>query len=151
MIMAAAAIAVFLLDRLTKFLVVNSFFLGDSRPIIPGVLHLTYILNPGAAFGIFSGSRLALSIVTVIVISLLIYLAREFRYAGPWLAVALGLQLGGAISNLFDRILLGEVIDFIDLRVWPVFNLADSAIVVGVALFAYLFLFRIKEPEVDSQ
>lgn len=122
-------------DQLTKWLVRSSLSPAQSLPILPGILHLTYVHNTGAAFSLFQGQAKTLTIVSVAVAAWLITELRRPRlhqHAGmtPW---ALALILGGAVGNLIDRIRFGHVIDFLDVRVWPVFNLADSAITIGVA------------------
>jgi signal peptidase II len=131
------AALVFLLDRSTKWYAVHS--LSNHAPvrIIPGVLQLTYTTNSGGAFGMFDHVPWLFALATVVV-SIAIVRA-SLGVNRPLVAVALGLILGGALGNLADRIsggisLSGRVVDFIDFRIWPVFNLADSAIVVGALL-----------------
>ena len=108
-----------------------------SIPLIPGILHLTYVSNTGAAFGLLRGySGLFILLAVAIAAWLVTELTRGEH--PPLSRFALGLMLGGAVGNLIDRLRIGSVIDFIDLRVWPVFNVADSAITVGVALLIWL-------------
>jgi signal peptidase II len=133
----ATALLVFLLDRSSKWFAVHS--LADRAPVrlIPGVLQLTYTTNTGGAFGIFDHAPWLFAVATI-VISILIVRASA-GVSRPIVAIALGLVLGGALGNLADRIsggvsLSGHVVDFIDFRIWPVFNLADSAIVIGALL-----------------
>jgi signal peptidase II len=130
----AVAAGAYFLDRVTKAIAVRT--LQDRPParIIPGILHLNFTTNSGGAFGLFGGQPW-LFFAASVVVGLLIVVAST-RLSSPRSAVALGLILGGALGNLTDRILRGpgvsgRVIDFIDLQVWPVFNLADSAIVIG--------------------
>ena len=114
--------------------------LGESIPIIEEVFHLTYILNPGAAFGMFAHNRLFFIAIAVIVIGIIIW-ARKEILASPWeVKAGCGLFLGGAIGNLIDRARQGLVIDFFDFRVWPVFNIADIAICIGVGLIIWNLL-----------
>jgi signal peptidase II len=132
----ATAAGAYALDRVTKVLA-EHLLPARSVTVIPGVLHLTYTTNRGGAFGLF-GSAPYLFLAATLVVCVAIAFA-SFGVTRPVLAVGLGLVLGGALGNLTDRIirgdgLAGRVIDFIDLRLWPVFNLADSAIVVGAAL-----------------
>lgn len=125
-------LAVVILDQFSKYIVVENMALGESIPIIEEVFHLTYILNPGAAFGMFAHNRLFFIAIAVIVIGIIIWARREIL-ASPWeVKAGCGLFLGGAIGNLIDRARQGLVIDFFDFRIWPVFNIADIAICIGV-------------------
>lgn len=128
-------LGVLLIDRISKYLVANLLEEGQSIPLIRGIVHLTYVRNTGAAFGILSGQRFFFIAVTLVAVMLLIIYARQVKGNGL-LQVAFGLLLGGAVGNLIDRLVYVAVIDFIDFRIWPVFNFADMAIVIGVALFA---------------
>lgn len=133
-------LAVVILDQFSKYIVVENMALGESIPIIEEVFHLTYILNPGAAFGMFAHNRLFFIAIAVIVIGIIIWARREIL-ASPWEAKAgCGLFLGGAIGNLIDRARQGLVIDFFDFRIWPVFNIADIAICIGVGLIIWNLL-----------
>lgn len=132
--------SVVLIDQLSKFLALRYLSPQTSVPLIPQVLDLTLVRNPGVAFGLFSGYAPVL--FTVITISLvLLFLIANRTHAGAahgtsmadrW---ALSLILGGAIGNWIDRLRFAAVIDFIDFRVWPVFNIADTAITIGVGLY----------------
>lgn len=132
-------------DQITKELIVRELGPGGSRrtiEIIPGLLDLTFVRNTGASFGLFQGQS---SLLTVLALGAITFLAvYYFRRArnDAWVAVALGLQLGGAIGNVIDRLRYGYVVDFIDFPRWPTFNVADSSITVGVALLMYALLFR---------
>lgn len=133
-------LAVVILDQFSKYIVVENMALGESIPIIEEVFHLTYILNPGAAFGMFSHNRLFFIAIAVIVIGIIIWARREIL-ASPWeVKAGCGLFLGGAIGNLIDRARQGLVIDFFDFRIWPVFNIADIAICIGVGLIIWNLL-----------
>lgn len=133
-------LAVVILDQFSKYIVVENMALGESIPIIEEVFHLTYILNPGAAFGIFAHNRLFFIAIAVIVIGIIIWARREIL-ASPWeVKAGCGLFLGGAIGNLIDRARQGLVIDFFDFRIWPVFNIADIAICIGVGLIIWNLL-----------
>ena len=126
-----------LLDRLAKWLVIGRFHPGQSLPLLPPVLHLTYVQNTGAAFGLFKGQQLLFIVISVAVIG---WISRELLTRPPTdarIIWACGLILGGATGNLIDRLRVGYVIDFIDLRVWPVFNVGDSAITIGIALLIW--------------
>ncbi len=137
------ALAVFILDQVTKYLALLYVAPAGRGGIkVLGLpLYLTYVTNTGAAFGILRDQGLLLTFVAVLVIALTVYMERRGTPGGLWLRTALGLQLGGALGNLVDRLRLGYVVDFIDLRWWPVFNLADSAIVIGVVAVVALMLF----------
>lgn len=130
-------LAVVILDQFSKYIVVENMALGESIPIIEEVFHLTYILNPGAAFGMFAHNRLFFIAIAVVVIGIIIWARREIL-ASPWeVKAGCGLFLGGAIGNLIDRARQGLVIDFFDFRIWPVFNIADIAICIGVGLIIW--------------
>lgn len=133
-------LAVVILDQFSKYIVVENMALGESIPIIEEVFHLTYILNPGVAFGMFAHNRLFFIAIAVIVIGIIIWARREIL-ASPWeVKAGCGLFLGGAIGNLIDRARQGLVIDFFDFRIWPVFNIADIAICIGVGLIIWNLL-----------
>ena len=107
--------------------------LGESIALIPGVLHLTYIENPGGAFGILGGQAGILLLGSAVAVAFVLWMLLTGEPSRAT-AAGCGLILGGAAGNLLDRIFEGEVTDYVDLRVWPIFNAADVAIVVGVAL-----------------
>ena len=127
-------------DQVTKAVALATLEDGRSVPVIEGVLHWTLQRNSGAAFGIFQRAP-ALFTILAIVIAVAIIVASS-RVRDRLNSVALGLVLGGALGNLVDRLFRtpgpfrGRVIDFIDLRVWPTFNVADSAVVIGALLLA---------------
>ncbi|MGI5838402.1 MAG: signal peptidase II [bacterium] len=143
------ALGVLGLDRLTKHLIVGGLDLYESYPVIEGVFHITYIRNPGAAFGLLAHKTPLFIGITVAVVVILAVFSRRLTAGRRLPAGALGLLLGGALGNLYDRIVAGTVVDFLDFRIWPVFNLADTAIVVGVFLFAY-YLFFLDKPEKET-
>lgn len=129
---AALAVLVFALDWISKQAVLRHLPLGASRPLIPGVLHLTHVQNPGAAFGLMPGRTGFLLLAAAVAIAAVAAMARQWSSSlARWGA---GLLLGGAAGNFVERLRHGTVTDFIDLRVWPVFNLADAAIVIGGGL-----------------
>jgi len=136
-IFLSGVLAVVLLDRLTKNFFSGFLDLNESIAIIPHILHFTLVHNTGVAFGFFKDCGAVFIIVPVILTGLLIYNIYFYRHS-PHLSriyvVAFSLILGGAIGNLIDRITLGFVVDFIDFRIWPVFNVADSAITIGAAI-----------------
>lgn len=128
------ALLVLGLDRASKILVIRSISPGESVPVWRGVFHLTHVRNPGAAFGIlpgWDGLLVALPVVlTVAAVWVLPALAGRYRH----LPLAGGLIVGGSLGNLIDRLAAGLVTDFLDFRVWPVFNLADAFIVAGAGI-----------------
>lgn len=126
-----------LLDQATKYLAITRLELGASVPILGGLLCLTLTRNPGGAFGLFQAWTQPLVIVAIIVVLGILLLVRQKADMSQVLTVSIGLELGGAVGNLIDRIRFRYVIDFIDLRVWPVFNIADVSITIGLFLLAY--------------
>ena len=144
---AGLGIAVLLLDQATKAWARQTLptHQAGAPSILDGWFSLVLTTNTGAAFGLLSGSDLLLVVVGVVlcaVVAVYAYLPART----PLLQVSLGLQLGGALSNLTDRLRIGHVVDFIQIQFWPIFNLADSAIVCGVGLLAYYLLFT-PQPE----
>lgn len=136
------AAIVLMLDQLTKYLVQVYFQPGHSLPIFDDIFHLTYVQNPGAAFGMLKyRTGFFIFVSVVVVIAILVFYGR-ISPGRKFLLWGLALQLGGAVGNLIDRIRFGYVVDFLDFRVWPVFNLADSAIVIGVAMLSWELLMR---------
>lgn len=131
------ALVVFLIDQGTKWLIVKSMSIGESIPVWEGVFNLTSHRNRGAAFGILQNRRVFFIVVTIVIIFGIIWYMRKVMRDSKLLALALALILGGAVGNFYDRLLTGEVVDFFDFTLihYPIFNVADSAIVIGVGLF----------------
>ena len=128
----AVSCAAVIADQLTKQIVISQLALGDSVHVT-GPLYIHHVTNPGIAFGLFSSWASVVTVVTACAVGwMLVYFAKAGA-RHPILPVALGLLIGGSLSNLIDRLRLGHVTDFLDLRFWPAFNLADTFIVVGVA------------------
>jgi signal peptidase II len=131
--LAAVALAAVAADQLTKHIVASQLALGDAVKVI-GPLSIHHVQNSGIAFGLFASATPVVIVLTAVAIGwMLLFFARSGA-RHPVLPVALGLVIGGSVSNLVDRVRLGHVTDFVDLRFWPAFNLADSFIVVGVAI-----------------
>lgn len=129
-------------DYLTKHWVRSNLALGETRPIIDDLLRLTHWENSGAAFGMFKNANTYLAILGGICVALAVIIYPRLRLFGPVFAVALGLVTGGAMGNLIDRILFQSVTDFISVKYFtPIFNLADSGIVVGSILMVGVILF----------
>ena len=133
------AALVVLCDQLTKFLVREYLGYSQSFPA-EGFFRLTHTFNTGSAFGLFQGQNTPLVVVAVVGIIILGLIYRSQKPPGNLLRLSLGLQVGGAVGNLTDRLLFGHVTDFLDVGAWPIFNLADSSIVVGLVLLAWIFL-----------
>ena len=124
-------IATLMADQVTKGLVVLAMHPGQSIPS-SGLFRLTYVTNSGSAFGLFPNQTLFLVLASFVGIGVLLVFYRTNPINSTLLRLSLALQLGGALGNLVDRVRLGYVVDFLDVGAWPVFNLADSAIVVGL-------------------
>lgn len=129
-----AAFIAFFLDQVTKYWVVQSFKLGQTIPLFPGIFHLTYVTNTGAAFSLLSGRVEWLRWLSLGVSLVLIGVALFGPVLTLWDQLGYGLILGGAMGNGIDRFLLGYVVDFLDFRLinFAVFNLADSFISIGI-------------------
>ena len=139
LILLLITILVIVLDQLTKQLITRTMEIGDSNPIINNFLYITYHRNSGAAFGILQGQMLFFYVVTTVaVIGILIWLSKLKVKENRVLAISLALILGGALGNFIDRVRYQAVIDFIQTIWWgyhfPIFNLADVALVCGVIL-----------------
>ncbi len=127
-------------DQIIKMFISNRFIYGQSMPIIKNIFHLTYVKNTGAAFGIFQNQNLFFIITSFVVIILMLIYINIGDKKHFWFKIAAALILGGAIGNLIDRVRVGYVIDYLDFRIWPVFNLADSSVVIGAGIIVLLFL-----------
>ena len=127
------------LDQAIKWLVTTHMALNSAVPVWPGVVELLYVQNRGAAFSILLNQRVLLTVVAFFVIGVIIYADRRYARGKRGLQVALGMLLGGAIGNLIDRIRLGYVVDYVYIKIihYPVFNLADSSIVLSVVYLVY--------------
>ena len=135
-IFGAVAVAAFALDQGTKVLAVAHLDPGSFIPLLGGWLRLTLTHNVGSAFGLIRSGTIPTAASTLVCVVVLGYVFRGGLARAPGRGMALGLVVGGALGNLLDRIRTGGVVDFIDLQVWPVFNLADAAITIGVGLLA---------------
>jgi signal peptidase II len=156
----AIALMVFLLDRWTKNLAARRIALYQHIQIIPGFLRLTHTENTGAAFSLFADSispwktwlLIAFSVIALAVVSILLW---KNDHAHIVTGIGLSLILGGAVGNLWDRVARGRVVDFLLFYVkryqWPVFNLADSAIVIGAGLLVLEIVFARSKPVVHAQ
>jgi signal peptidase II len=141
--------AVFALDQFTKWLVRESLDLHESIAVLgQDFFRLTYVENEGIVFGMAFGSRTFLIVFTTVAVIFLIFYIFRMKYNSPVPKIALSVVLGGALGNLYDRIFIGEVVDFLDfdfpdfiMTRWPVFNIADSSISVGMAILIFYLIF----------
>ncbi len=146
---------VVLLDQATKQVVLRTMDLYESIPVINGLFNLTHIHNPGGAFGFMASGDLRLRNflflgVSIFALLMIVFFYKKTPGSYRFLAGSLSMIFGGAVGNIIDRIRLGEVIDFLDLYIgnyhWPAFNVADSAITIGITIFIVHILFK-KMPE----
>ncbi|KPB04292.1 MULTISPECIES: signal peptidase II [Bacillaceae] len=149
------ALVIIIIDQLTKWLVVRYMEIGENIPIIHNFLYISSHRNRGAAWGILEGQMYFFYIITVgVVIGLIVYL-QKLPKDQPWMKLALSLMLGGAIGNFIDRVLHQEVIDFINTFIFtydfPIFNVADSALVIGVGIILILTILEGKKEKELSQ
>lgn len=129
------------LDQLTKFVVRQTLEWHYSWPAT-GFFRFTHVQNTGSAFGLFQGQNLPLLVVSLIGVLVLAYIYQSQERPTRLLRVSIALMLGGALGNLIDRVHQGHVTDFLDVGPWPVFNLADSAIVVGLIMMGWLLVVK---------
>lgn len=137
LIFLSGVLGVITLDRFTKIFFSNLLDINDSLIIIRNIFHFTLVHNTGIAFGLFKDSGIVFFVIPLVLAGLLVYNIYYYQHSqqlSRTYIVAFSLIMGGAIGNLIDRITLGYVIDFIDFRIWPVFNVADSAITIGAAI-----------------
>jgi signal peptidase II len=143
--LVAVALAAIIADQATKHLVSSSLALGEKTAVV-GPFAIHHVQNSGIAFGFFSGATPIVIVLTAVAIAwMLLFFSRSGR-RHPILPPALGLVIGGSVSNLADRVRLGHVTDFLDLRFWPAFNLADTFIVLGVAFLLAGLLWTDSKP-----
>jgi signal peptidase II len=142
---------IILVDQVTKGLVIGRLSLYETLEVIPGFFNLTYIRNTGGAFGIFAGEaswyRTGLFFaISCVALGIIFYLYTRIPPGKPWLDAALAMTFGGALGNLIDRFRFKEVVDFLDFHIgdlhWPAFNVADSALTVGMGIFCFYFVFK---------
>lgn len=122
------------LDRITKIWIDRSLHPGESIRVLDNMLWITYVRNKGVVFGLFSGLAPVLSIISFIALLIFLVFYGKIPYRNLDVQAGCGMIIGGAIGNLIDRMAFGYVMDFIDIRVWPVFNVSDIAICIGIGL-----------------
>lgn len=118
---------------------------GQSIPILQNIFHLTYIENPGAAFGILANHRLLFLLLTAVITGIMFYLYLQLNNKKSPTAFSLALVISGALGNFIDRFFRGTVTDMFDFQIWPIFNIADICICLGLAGLCYLLLIKGEE------
>lgn len=131
---ALISLVIIVADRLVKQWIVASFPVGKPTPLLGNILFITHVHNTGGAFGLFSNLRILFIIMGIVVPILILIFYRKLFEKGPVWVIAASLITGGAIGNDIDRVLYGFVVDFLDVRFWPIFNVADIAISAGIVL-----------------
>jgi signal peptidase II len=142
LITLVVAVMVFVADQLTKHWVTATFMPGESRILVPHLLYWTYVQNTRGAFGLFGDQTWLLIVLALAVLAIFWFSFRDIAARSPLVRLALGGIVGGAAGNIADRLQHRYVVDFIDLRWWPVFNVADSCITIGVCLLIVATLAR---------
>ena len=146
---AVIAALVIVLDQLSKLVVLNTIPLYDSVPVVPGFFHLTHIQNPGGAFGFLARQgalvrNIVFLFASAVALCLIFIFYRNTPRTYRWLGAGFALIFGGAVGNLIDRVRLGRVVDFLDVFIaeyhWPAFNVADSAVTIGIGIFIFHIL-----------
>lgn len=144
----AAASIIYIFDQTSKYLVERYLSQGDTIPVINGFFHITLVHNKGGAFGIFSSHPLVFSLIAAVcAVCICFFLYKKHRSICSYDMFALSFILSGTLGNLTDRIRTGSVIDFIDLRIWPVFNIADSFISIGVGMLILAMFWKGEKAE----
>lgn len=134
------ALILIFLDQISKYWVRQYMSPAESIPVIKNVFHITYVENTGIAFGLFPGANFVfVTLSALIVVGIILWGKKGLVKLGKE-RLYLGLILGGAVGNLVDRLRFGFVVDFLDFRVWPVFNLADASVCIGGVMLVLLFL-----------
>ena len=135
-----SAVCILILDQVTKYIIIEKLPINSSIEVISGFFYITHVKNSGAAFGLFQDSIRTLTIISIVAIVLIIILKIMLKLNYAFYNVSLGFILGGALGNLIDRYFVGEVTDFINFTFWPVFNIADSFLIIGFCLIIILIL-----------
>jgi signal peptidase II len=149
----AIALLILISDQITKWAVLSAIPYGTERSILGGFLFLNPTRNTGGAFSVFEGRNTLFIWVALVAIGVLVYAFHRHQRSDLAVSAALALALGGAVGNLIDRVRFAYVIDFFDIRVrgenvWPIFNIADSAITIGIVVLAWQIIFkRERKPE----
>lgn len=160
LLLVGVSLVLIALDQITKMFVMHTMHLHESIPVIPDFFNLTYIRNPGAAFGIFATTNSAFRLIffvgtSIFALGLLGTIFYRLHADDVWGQLTISSIFGGAIGNLIDRLRYGEVVDFLDFHIsgyhWPAFNVADSAISVGVVSLLIIFALEKKKEKPPSE
>ena len=154
MFLLGVIVVIVTLDQWSKWAIKTSFQLYESKPVIQDIFHFTYVTNDGMAFGLsFPGGKHILLVMTILLTGFIVGFLWKEKDGHPLSKYGLALILSGAIGNLIDRLLYGKVVDFLDVMVgnfhWYIFNVADSAVTIGMVLFI-IHSFLIEEPSEDK-
>jgi len=136
------AVVVLILDRISKHIAKTYLQPLGSVPVVKNIFHFTYVENRGVAFGMLQNKNWIFIPVTIAIVAVIVYILYSVKQSSLLMKISLMLVLSGALGNLIDRVLQGYVVDFFDFRVWPVFNIADSSIVIGAILLGYVILIK---------
>ena len=147
LLLASISLGVLLVDQLTKLWIKSFLQLGESFPE-DWPVRFTYVQNTGIAFGLKANQFFLIFVTSAVIIALLVFTLSYHHVQPKLVRIGLASMIGGAVGNLLDRVRVGYVTDFVDLQIWPVFNIADSSVVVGVGLLLFFFLFH---PEARPQ
>jgi signal peptidase II len=154
LVLAGTAAALYVADQLSKAIVVASLDRGEYVNVVGDLVRIWHVQNTGAAFSLFPGAIWLFVPVTIVALVMIAYFFRSFRERGPWIHVVLGGVLAGTLGNLTDRLRLGYVVDFVSVGVgntrFPTFNVADSAVVVGIGLLVLYLTFVDRRDERDG-
>lgn len=146
MLFYCIAILWLILDQISKFYIVEHMSLGESIPLIEGYFNCTYILNRGAAFGILTDQHIFFLCIVVLLVLAYLYFRKTIHEGPKFLQIGAALLLSGALGNGWDRFYRSAVVDFFDFRVWPIFNVADIGICLGVLLIV-IYLITCEDDE----
>ena len=135
----------FIIDQWTKSWVMQHFYLGESMPIVQNIFHMTYIINRGAAFGMLEDQRIFFLVVVAVLLAVYWYFHKHIQEGPNYLKLGASLLISGALGNAYDRYTMHGVVDFFDFRIWPIFNVADISICVGVVLVSYYVFTKTEE------
>lgn len=155
MLVLILGLVITVLDQVTKYVVRLTFAVGESRPVLEGFFDLTYVRNTGAAWGILGGQNASLTILSFVMLAAILIFRRSFLSDTWEHRIALGFMVGGIVGNLMDRLRLGWVTDFLDFHYrgyhWPSFNVADSAICIGVGIYILSAMWLASHPLHESR
>ena len=136
---AYIGILIIIIDQVTKYIAKSNLELNQSIPIIKNFFHITLTTNTGAGFGLLKENNSLIAFITVLILGFMLFYYDKLPKKGKE-HISIVLIVSGALSNLFDRIFLGHIIDFIDFKIWPIFNMADSCITIGVIYLVFYYM-----------